>query len=535
MGLDGNGVSNRKQIRRGNRAGKLTLGLLSLLAVLLGGLGLDLSAQQQSRAGAIRVVLQPGGIARQQGNQVVRTTAQKDMAVLYQDVLETGVGGRMRARLDDGSILALGAQSRLTVVEHNSATEQTTLQLEYGKVRAQVVEKTRPDAKFEIQTNTAVAGVLGTDEVVDAFSPIATSVLCLEGQIEVRNADATVVGTVILNEGEITIVQQGVVPTPPRPAPPEEIEEALEGSGGVAPDAIADIGTGFVAAGDDFALSGVDSFVTGTIVSYQWLITRADNNLTVYNQTQTVPDLLLDTTALAPGNYNGTLTITTSNNETATTMFAFVVLPSAISNTSPDLVIQQMQLAYETLQPNEFMKLFDPLKYSGYAALEQSVEASFRNLAQARVFVRTASGQIFEQGRVAIFQVDFEIRFSTKADPDKVFTTREQATLRMESGSGWLITDVPQGNVGGGGLLAIPGSGNPTEVNTVPATGNPGTGVSNIVPEGGDVVVLAGDSNTFEIQNTSTQPVTISLSPPPGIAVTGGGVEGTEFTIPAGG
>ena len=118
---------------------------------------------------------------------------------------------------------------------------------------------------------------------------------------------------------------------------------------------------------------------TGTITAYQWLITRAANNLTVYNQTQIVPDLLLDTTTLTPGNYNGTLTITTSNNETATTMFAFVVLPAAISNTSPELVIQQMQLAYETLQPNEFMKLFDPLKYSGYAALEQSVEASFRN------------------------------------------------------------------------------------------------------------------------------------------------------------
>ena len=108
------------------------------------------------------MVLQPSGIARQRGNQVVRSTAQKDMAVFFQDVLETGVGGRMRARLDDGSILALGSQARLTVAEHNTATQQTTLQLQYGKVRAQVVEKTRPDAKFEVHTNTAVAGVLGT-------------------------------------------------------------------------------------------------------------------------------------------------------------------------------------------------------------------------------------------------------------------------------------------------------------------------------------------------------------------------------------
>jgi hypothetical protein len=444
------------------RTGKLLLGAAGVLAILLGGLGRDLIAQQQTRAGAIRVVLQPSGVARQRGSQVVRSTAEKDMAVFFQDVLETGVGGRMRARLDDGSILALGSQSRLTVQEHNTATEQTTLQLQYGKVRAQVVEKTRPDAKFEVQTNTAVAGVLGTDFVTDAFSPVNTSVLCIEGQIEVRNADAGVVGTVILNEGEITFVQQGVVPTPPRPATPEEIQEALEGSGGAAPEAIADIGTGFVTAGDDLVLSGADSFVTGTIISYQWTITREANSQVVLNQSQADPELILDTTTLEPGNYLGILTITTSNNETATTSFGFVVLPSAISNTNPELVIQQLQLAYETLQPNEFMKLFDPVKYTGYAALQQSVEASFRNLSQARVFVRRASGQMFEQDHVAIYQVDFEIQFSTKAEPDKTYVTREQATLRLESGSGWLIADVPQGQLGGGGLLAIPGVGNRT-------------------------------------------------------------------------
>jgi hypothetical protein len=523
-----------KRNQMGNKTGRLLLGAVGVAAVLLVGLGRDLIAQQQTRAGAIRVVLQPGGVARQRGNQVVRSTAQKDMAVFFRDVLETGLGGRMRARLDDGSILAVGSQSRLTVTEHNTATQQTSLQLQYGKVRAQVVQKTRPDARFEVHTNTAVAGVLGTDLVVDAFSPIGTSVLCIEGQIEVRNADAGIVGTVILNAGEITFVQQGVVPTPPRPATPDEIQQALEGSGGAAPEAIADIGTGFVTAGDNLVLSGADSFVTGTIVSYQWVITQEATNQIVYNQIQADPELILDTTTLEPGNYLGTLTITTSNNETATTSFAFVVLPSEISNTNPELLIQQMQLAYETLQPNEFMKLFDPVKYSGYAALQQSVEASFRNLSQARVFVRRASGQTFEQGHVAIYQVDFEIHFSTKADPDKTYVTREQATLRLESGSGWLITDVPQGQVGGGGLLAIPGVGNPDEVNTVPTTGNTGTGVPNIIPEGGEVVVLAGGSNTFEIQNTATVAVTITFNPPPGITVTGGGISGTTFTIAPG-
>ena len=516
--------------RGGNRNHLLFLGLLALLLLSFGQASL---AQRLSRAGAVRVVLPPGDVNRQRGTQVVRTTAARGMPVYYQDVLETGVGGRLRARLDDGSILALGSQSRVRVVEHNAQTQQSTLQLEYGKVRAQVVRLTRPGSRFEIRTNTAVAGVLGTDEIVDAFSPVATLVICIEGVIEVRNADPNVPGTVVLTAGQITIVQQGLAPTPARAATPAEIQNALEGSSGAAPQAVADIGTGFVTAGEELVLSGADSFATGTITAYQWILTRAADNVATYNQSSSDPVLRLDTTVWQPGNYNGTLTITSSSNQTATVNFGFVVLPAAIANTNPEQVIQQMQLAYETLQPTEFMKLFDPLKYSGYAALEQSVEASFRNLSQARVFVRKASGQIFEQGKVAIYQVDFEIHFSTKAEPDRLFVVREQATLRMESGSGWLISDVPQGRVGGGGLLAVPGVGNPNQVNTPPVEGAPG-GVPHVQPQGERVVVLAGGSSGFVIQNTSSTQITINFDLPPGITLTGGGVTGTTFTIPGG-
>ena len=518
-------------MRRAWNGNRLLL-LSGLLVLFLLGWVEGSFAQRLARAGALRVVLPPGQVLRPRGAQVVQNPAERGMALFYQDVLETGVGGRLRARLDDGSILALGSQSRVRVVEHDAQTQQSTMQLEYGKVRAQVVRLTRPGSRFEIRTNTAVAGVLGTDEIVDAFSPIATLVICIDGLIEVRNSDPAVPGAVTLNSGQMTIVQQGLVPTPPRAATANELQDALEGSSGAAPQAVADIGTGFVTAGTEFTLSAADSFVTGTIINYQWIITRAADNVTVYNQGQGDPRLTIDTTTWQPGNYNGTLTITTSTNQTGTVNFGFVVLPAAIANTNPEQVIQQLQLAYETLQPSEFMKLFDPQKYLGYAALQQSVEASFRNISQARVFVRKANGQIFEQGKVAIYQVDFEIQFSTKEEPDKLFIQREQATLRMEFGSPPLITSM-DGSLGGSGLLAIPGFGNPTEANTVPPEGN--VGAPQVQPQGGRVVVVAGGSSGFVIQNTSNSDVTITFALPPGITLTGGGVSGTTFTIPAGG
>ena len=264
---------------------------LAVAAVLTCALGpMSAKVRAQAKAGDVRVVLPPSDVLRQKAGQPVKTDAQKGMTIYYQDVLETGVGGRVRARLDDGSILALGPQAKLQVIEHNKQTEQTTLQVEYGKVRAQVVKQTKPGAHFEVKTNTAVAGVLGTDLVVDAISPIASLVLCIDGRVSVRNADPTVTGAVILVTGQVTVVQQGVVPTQPRAATAAEMNSAIDGSGGIPPQAVADVGTGFATVGQDMILSGADSFGgAGTITGYQWQIARSSDNSAVYSQSHTIP------------------------------------------------------------------------------------------------------------------------------------------------------------------------------------------------------------------------------------------------------
>ena len=81
----------------------------------------------------------------------------------WNDLLKTEHSGRVRAGLKDGSILSLGSDSELRIVQHDSASQQTSLEMDFGKLRSQVVKITKPGGKFEVKTPNAVIGVIGTD------------------------------------------------------------------------------------------------------------------------------------------------------------------------------------------------------------------------------------------------------------------------------------------------------------------------------------------------------------------------------------
>ena len=63
----------------------------------------------------------------------------------WNDLLQTGSSGRLRAGLADGSILSLGSSSELRVVQHDAASQQTSLEVNFGKVRSKVVKITQPN------------------------------------------------------------------------------------------------------------------------------------------------------------------------------------------------------------------------------------------------------------------------------------------------------------------------------------------------------------------------------------------------------
>ncbi len=102
----------------------------------------------------------------------------------WNDLLKTEHSGRVRAGLKDGSILNLGSDSELRIVQHDSASQQTSLEMDFGKVRSQVMKITKPGGKFEMKTPNAVIGVIGTDFYV-GFESNTTTVICYKGQVTV--------------------------------------------------------------------------------------------------------------------------------------------------------------------------------------------------------------------------------------------------------------------------------------------------------------------------------------------------------------
>lgn len=133
-------------------------------------------AAGEQRAGQINALI-PSATRNDQSTKV------KDV-VDWNDLLKTTSSGRVRAGLDDGSILSVGSNSELRVVQHDTASQQTSLELNAGRLRSKVVKITQPNGKFEVHTPNAVIGVIGTDFYV-AFSGNKTTVICYVGQVSV--------------------------------------------------------------------------------------------------------------------------------------------------------------------------------------------------------------------------------------------------------------------------------------------------------------------------------------------------------------
>lgn len=178
---------------------------------------------QLREAGRITALIPQSLIHRAQ--QTVE--AAKDSTVFWQDEIETMKGARARISLKDGSIINVGSQARMRILQHDEAAQQSSISLSYGKVRASVVKLGRPESKFEIKTPQAVCGVVGTDEYLEA-TVTATTVISLEGLVVVGSSDPSIPGTVTLRSGEMTVVATGRPPTPPAAAPVEKLYEAVE-------------------------------------------------------------------------------------------------------------------------------------------------------------------------------------------------------------------------------------------------------------------------------------------------------------------
>jgi hypothetical protein len=150
-------------------------------------------------------------------------------AVYWQDVVRTLENGRVRIRLLDSSLLNIGARSSMRIVQHDPQSQQTQLELSFGTLRGEIKKLSKSGGHFEIQTPTAVIGVVGTVFDVDA-SETTTHIHVLEGKVRVRNRDPKLRRQVIVHEGGETHVAHNAPPAKPIHAPAfqKERKEASE-------------------------------------------------------------------------------------------------------------------------------------------------------------------------------------------------------------------------------------------------------------------------------------------------------------------
>ena len=193
---------------------------LALTGLILPGL-LALGQAAQS-AGEVTAQIPEGLITRPKEIMAASVGA----PVLWNDLLVTRPGGRMRVTLRDTSVLNVGPAASLRVTKHDVRTGETEVTLTYGKLRSRVAKES-DQQKFEVKTNTAVLGVIGTDFFTEA-TLIRTAVVVYEGVVRVRSLDPAIPGETLVHAGERLEIGLGQPPGPARPATAAELNDSLQ-------------------------------------------------------------------------------------------------------------------------------------------------------------------------------------------------------------------------------------------------------------------------------------------------------------------
>jgi hypothetical protein len=206
-----------------------------VLSTLLGGLPALADPQTGQSAGQINALIP----AATKNSKAAKAKDELN----WNDLLQTDHAGRVRAGLQDGSILSLGSDSELRIVQHDSAAQQTSLEMDFGKMRSQVVKITKSGGKFEVKTPNAVIGVIGTDFYV-GFESNRTTVICYQGQVSVTplgNATATYnsgqpssgSNAIAVGAGQMVVITSEVPPSgfQTSSTPPDVLQTSLSSTG----------------------------------------------------------------------------------------------------------------------------------------------------------------------------------------------------------------------------------------------------------------------------------------------------------------
>lgn len=205
--------------------------LLILIILFIGGLSGLASAATEESAGTVVAVRGRVIIDRDKKEMEAKV---KDPLVL-RDIVSTLEASKVKMLFRDESVLTMGEKSRLVVTEflHDKDKKgRSIFNLIDGKMRA-IVGKT----EFEVHTPTIVAAARGTIILFETGlleGKLFTTVISLEGLVDIMSVDPKVPGSITLTPGTmVTVFQNAPLPSKPAPAGGAEIKRLQRDTGSV--------------------------------------------------------------------------------------------------------------------------------------------------------------------------------------------------------------------------------------------------------------------------------------------------------------
>ncbi len=133
-----------------------------------------------------RIVAASGEVFVKRGEQP-RAEVARGAYLEEGDVIETGANGSVRLLMSDKSVLALAANSGMAIsayaVNPKTKKRKASLTIMMGRLWAFVSHTDNPKASYEVRTQTAVAGVRGTELVFDVDASGNSALTVIEGAV----------------------------------------------------------------------------------------------------------------------------------------------------------------------------------------------------------------------------------------------------------------------------------------------------------------------------------------------------------------
>lgn len=140
-----------------------------------------------------------------EGREYVYTPAKIGLKVRPRQVIMAGVDGQARLIYNNGDHFVIGAGTAMVLPDKastgdNKTPNAPTLNLLYGKIRG-MVSKTGPRNNMNLKTQSAVAGVRGTDFYFTHDHVAGTQLTVLRGEVTLANLEAPKESKVVVKSG----------------------------------------------------------------------------------------------------------------------------------------------------------------------------------------------------------------------------------------------------------------------------------------------------------------------------------------------